>query len=568
MKRLCLFLISILSLSIAKAQNPLKYLDINQVKAGVYNRGDMHWNINTGNAAYEVPVGSGSHADFATGLWLGGLDVGNQLHVAAQTYRQTQSGGVDFWPGPLDTTNGAVSATTSNQYDKIWKLNQSDIDAFILNFSNGNVQNGSYIPVADLLSWPAVGTVAQTKNMAPFVDVNHNHIYDPLVGGDYPIIKGDQSLYFIFNDNMVHGSGGMPLKVEIHATAYAYGNSAIASQYPFLSKATFYNYKIINRSNLNYHDVYATLWTDVDIGYYGDDYIGCDVAGNYGYAYNADSYDETSAGTAGYGSVTPAAGYQVLKGPFMPNDGIDNNNDGTIDETCEQQLLSRFTYFNNSFAGVPLQTTDPQGAAQYYQYMTGKWRDNTPFTCGGNGYGGSTPTPFMYPGTTYTNGACGSANWSETGTAGDRRYMMSVGPFIFNSQTVQEIEFVHCTSFDYTAANNPRAKLKTDMQLLRNFSSIFDPPNCLLNSIKELDNSQAFMVYPNPALSEIKISLNKTPNSIVRISILNILGKELLSNENVGVNDVVVNVSDLAQGVYFVKVESDGKYSVEKFIKE
>ena len=71
-----------------KCANPLKYLDINQVKPGVYNRGDMHWNSNTGKAAYEVPVGSGNHSDFATGLWIGGYDIGNQLHVAAQTYRK------------------------------------------------------------------------------------------------------------------------------------------------------------------------------------------------------------------------------------------------------------------------------------------------------------------------------------------------------------------------------------------------------------------------------------------------------------------------------------------------
>lgn len=145
-------------------------------------------NTNTGNAAYEVPVGGGVHSDFVLGLWIGGYDTNNQLHLAAQTYRQS---GVDYWPGPLDTTNATINSTVSNQYDKIWKLNQTDINAFITNFNNGNVQNGSYTPVADLLSWLAQGTGAQTKNMAPFEDVNHNHINDPLVGGDYPIIKGD-----------------------------------------------------------------------------------------------------------------------------------------------------------------------------------------------------------------------------------------------------------------------------------------------------------------------------------------------------------------------------------------
>lgn len=551
---------------IINAQSNYKYLDINQVKAGIANRGDMHWNLVTGNATYEVPVGSGKHSDFASGLWIGALDNGNQLHVAAQTYRQS---GVDFWPGPLDTISGNVTTTISNQYDKIWKLNKTDIDLFITNFNNGNVQNGSYTPVADLLSWPAQGTGNYTRNLAPFMDVNNNHIYDPLIGGDYPIIKGDQSLYFIFNDNLsTHQStGSSALKVEIHATAYAYGNSAMASQYPFLSNATFYNYKIINRSNLNYHDAYVTLWTDVDIGYYLDDYIGCNVSGNYGYAYNADIYDETVGSTIGYGSNPPAAGYQVLKGPFMPNDGVDNDNDGLIDESCEQQLMSRFTYFNNSFPGLPLQSTDPQSGAEYYQYMSGYWKDNSPFTCGGNGYGGSIPTPFVYPGTTYTNSPCGSSGWSETTTPGDRRYMIGIGPFDFNSLGIQEIEYVHCTSFDYVN-NNPVSKLNTDMQLLKTFNDVFNSSNCIQSSVKEIENITEIELYPNPTNSSSVISLKKKNEIILDLVVLDVLGNEVKKVENNQSNQLTINLADLPSGIYFVKVLLEKGSGIKKIIKE
>ncbi len=561
-----LMLVFVLVSILTNAQSNYKYLDINQVKAGIANRGDMHWNLATGNAAYEVPVGSGKHSDFASGLWIGALDNGNQLHVAAQTYRQS---GVDFWPGPLDTINGNVTTTISNQYDKIWKLNKTDIDLFITNFNNGNVQNGSFTPVADLLSWPAQGTGNYTRNIAPFMDVNNNHIYDPLVGGDYPIIKGDQSLYFIFNDNLsTHQSTGSPaLKVEIHATAYAYGNSAIASQYPFLSNATFYNYKIINRSNLNYHDAYVTLWTDVDIGYYLDDYIGCNVAGNYGYAYNADANDDSISGTGGYGLNPPAAGYQVLKGPFMPIDGLDNNNNGIIDEACEQQLMSRFTYFNNSFPGVPIQSTDPQNGTQYYQYMSGFWRDGTPFTCGGNGYGGNVATPFVYSGTTYSNSPCGATSWSETSTPGDRRYMIGIGPFDFNSNSVHEIEYVHCTSFDYIN-NNPVVKLNTDMQMLKTFSNVFNPSDCIQSSVKEIENSIGVVLYPNPTTSLLTISLQQENEKIVDVEILDVLGKEIKTVENNQSEQITLNVNDLPSGFYFAKVIFKKGSVIKKFVKE
>lgn len=556
------------STSLLQAQNNFNYLDINQVKAGISNIGRMHYDPSANWPAYEVPAGSGAHSDFFTGLWIGGYDNANQLHLAAQTYRQF---GDDFWPGPLDTTNGNITAPMSGQYDKIWKLNQSDINTFIANFNNGNVQNGSYTSVADLLSWPARGAGAQSRNLAPFADVNHNGIYDPMTGGDYPIIKGDQSLYYIFNDNLNHqSSGAAPMKVEIHATAYAYGNSATASQHSFLSKATFYNYKIINRSNLNYNNVFVTLWTDVDLGYYGDDYIGCDVQGNYGYCYNADNYDESVGGVVGYGSNIPAAGYQIVKGPLANADGIDNNNNGIIDESCEQQLMSRFNYFNNSFAGTPIQQTDPQSAAQYYNYMSGYWRDNTPFTCGGNSYGGTIQTPFVYPGTTYTNGACGASAWTELtagNTPNDRRYMIGVGPFNFNAGEVQEIEYVHCTSFP-AGATTALMQLKTDMQLLKNFSDAYFPVTCVATSIQEQQNSGSFILYPNPANDELTLSFKENTSLKSTISLMDVCGKVLLTKENTELDKITLNVQELASGIYFIKASSNGKSIVKKFVKE
>lgn len=276
------------------------YLEINEVKALINNYNTMHWDLfGTGDAGYEVPKGMGTNASFATSFWLGGLDVGNQLHLAAQTYRQS---GDDFWAGPLDTISGSTNSTTIAQYNRIWKLNKSDINAFITNYANGSISSGSYTPLADLLNWPANGNGANSRKLAPYVDVNNNGIYDPMNGGDYPKIKGDQAIYYIFNDKGgVHqNTGGIPLGVEVHAMAYAYGPGPETSYFPQLAYTTFYNYRIVNRSNMDYHNMYLSIWTDVDIGYYGDDYIGCNVTGNYGYAINGDSIDGTMGTTTGY----------------------------------------------------------------------------------------------------------------------------------------------------------------------------------------------------------------------------------------------------------------------------
>ncbi|MGL5891652.1 MAG: hypothetical protein ACRC3B_17300, partial [Bacteroidia bacterium] len=174
-----------------------RYLNLNDVNASFMTRGDFGWNLS--NASFEVPKGSRAHPLFASGLWIGGLDAGGQLHQAAMTYRQR---GIDYFPGPLDTTTASADSIVAYQYDYIWKINRTDIEAVIYHFAQGNVQNGSFVPAGDIINWPAQGTGNYSRNLAPFVDVNGNGIHDPLTGGDYPQIKGDQMLYWIFNDNL------------------------------------------------------------------------------------------------------------------------------------------------------------------------------------------------------------------------------------------------------------------------------------------------------------------------------------------------------------------------------
>lgn len=77
-----------------------KILHINNTACGITGKGSFHFNWNNSYGLYEVPKGSGIHAVYASALWVGGLDASNNLHIAAQTYRQT---GDDFFEGPIDT---------------------------------------------------------------------------------------------------------------------------------------------------------------------------------------------------------------------------------------------------------------------------------------------------------------------------------------------------------------------------------------------------------------------------------------------------------------------------------
>ena len=69
------------------------FIELNNVKALIHTGGNL-WQIQGQNFChYEVPKGSGKMALFTSALWLGGVDVNDQLKIAALRYRNGQ----DYW---------------------------------------------------------------------------------------------------------------------------------------------------------------------------------------------------------------------------------------------------------------------------------------------------------------------------------------------------------------------------------------------------------------------------------------------------------------------------------------
>ena len=109
-----------------------KYLDINNVKCRINTGGDMWWDFE--DAKYEIPAGSGKMSMFSASLWIGGIDVNDQLKLAALRYRQGPNfgGGNDYWPGPL-TIDGSASITADicSEYDKHFPITRGQINEFL-----------------------------------------------------------------------------------------------------------------------------------------------------------------------------------------------------------------------------------------------------------------------------------------------------------------------------------------------------------------------------------------------------------------------------------------------------
>lgn len=486
----------------------------NNVRTIVYSGGDMWWDLNgNNNAYYYVPAvqnrNSGISSSFAGSIWLGGLDVGGQLKVAAMTYRQN---GIDFWPGPLDTVNASADPEQCAKFDNIYSMKRVDVDNFVT--SNGKIVTD------EILAWPGNGISDknQGRRLAPFVDLNGDGVYDPTTG-DYPAydyynkaekdnlgfcktkLFGDYTLFWVFNDNGgIHTeTQGVPIGVEVRAQAFAFKTN------DEINNMTFYSYEVYNRSSFQLNNTYFTIWNDADLGYYLDDYVGCDVKRGLGYIYNADPFDETASGTNGYQDYPPALGCDFFRGPLADynaetgkGDGIDNDQDGITDEVGETIQMSRFTYYNNNIGAFPPQTTNPDIAVHYYNYMTGKWKDGSFFTFGNNAYGGTLPATFVYDGNP-VNGT----GWTEKGAGnlpGDRRFLQSAGPFTLKPGAVNEITFgmpwaqspskggnIQSLELLYNADDKAQA-------LFDNCFKLLDGPEAPNMTIQEMNNELLFFL--------------------------------------------------------------------------
>ena len=511
-------------------------LDINNIRTTVLVGGDMWWNLN--DPKYEVPIGSGKHSVFAGSLWIGGIDAGGQVKVAAQTYRQT---GIDFWGGPIDTNTVSTTSDRCRTFDRHWKVTKDQVREFIAD--NSKATN-------DIKSWPGNGNQATNEGqyLAPFKDVDGDGIYDYRNGDypyyllpdvnpneEYPLIPltpkvecndylfGDETIWWVFNDvgNAHTETGSDPIGLEIRAQAFAFKTN------DEINNMTFYKYQIINRSSNTLTETYFGQWVDPDLGYYLDDYVGCDVQRGLGFCYNGDADDETASG---YGSNPPALGVDFFQGPIADaNDGVDNDRDGCIDCTSlidslgnvleigddtlgEQIIMSKFVYYNND--QTPL--GNPSGFADFYNYLRGIWRDNQPITYGADGRtppapnGPGIPCNFMFPGSTDTTLLASEGPWSEL-TAGnvpaDRRFLQSAGTFTLTPGAVNYVT----TGVVWAKAQQGGVEASIALMkaaddkaqaLFDNCFKLIDGPNAPNLVIRELDKKFIFSIqdYNTPSV--------------------------------------------------------------------
>jgi hypothetical protein len=413
-----------------------------------------------------------------------------------------------------------------------------------------------------IYNWPAHGDVSRGQDyfLAPYYDRNQDGVYSPAEDGDYPwyddilgkddiecgidrriSLFGDETHWWVFNDkgNIHTETGGDPIGMEIRAQAFAFATN------DEVNRMTFYNYELINRGTQTLFNTYFSQYLDADVGNYADDYAGCDVSRGLGYMFNGDLNDESDAGRIGYGENPPAIGCDFFEGPYQDADGVDNvgpyfdeatetlivpsvlealaadgivykgigigYSDGIVDN--ERFGMRRFTYYNAQFS---FPYTDPQTAAQFYNFMSGTWANGSEMFYGGLGYEGSDgvttePSDYMFPGdsdplfwatggtdmtSTHPNG------WSEAtdiNPPGDRRFVQSAGPFILKPGAINNITvgMVYGRGTDGDLFSSVEAMKRADTKAQALFDACFkilNPPAAPKVVIQELENELIIML--------------------------------------------------------------------------
>lgn len=448
---------------------------INNVRARLLNGGDVWWDGNS-NGRYivpKVPLGQPEVSSiFAGAVWIGGFDPGGNLKLAAKTYG-SGNGQTDFYPGPLNQFEGATDKQTCANWDRFFKVTADEIKEHLRLYNqslSGQITYTDDMIPKGLRGWPSQGNpyfldengfeLPNTgQGLAGFHDEDVDGVYDPL-SGDHPKIEirncsadkpevADEMIFWIYNDagGLHTETGAAAMQMEVQVQAFAYSTN------DFINDMTFQRYKLINRATEDITQCYFAMWVDPDLGCHTDDLIGCDTSRSLMYVYNQDAVDGQTGttcpnGVNTYGTTVPILGVDYFRGPQGNVPCIDSITgqvkiDDFTGDTITQKVelgMSSFTYYNNPTFGGQAATTDPQTANEFYNYLTGRWRDGSPFQYGGCGYntgGREIDYAFTSPPDCLDPSCWNMCN--DCNLEGDRRTIQATGPLTLMPGDINEL---------------------------------------------------------------------------------------------------------------------------------
>jgi hypothetical protein len=271
MKKYLLLLICIFMLFEAYSQLPKASITLQS--------GDLQCFIKVDARMFDTSSKTFPHV--TNGLFLSAEDSLGYTKVAYITYPTDKS--TDFFGGPITTDLIPMFAQIQQNFDKIWLVKDTEIQAHLQDLKDGKLDT----PISSIMSWPGRGNPffkqyngfdfpsldPQNDAFAPFFDEDKNGKYDP-TKGDFPLPTQltkqaipEKILWSVSNDagGPHTESGGIPIRAEVQKTIWTVKKTTKNKW----NGAVFGSYRIVNRSKDNLDSVYVSEYSDID--------FGCDV---------------------------------------------------------------------------------------------------------------------------------------------------------------------------------------------------------------------------------------------------------------------------------------------------
>ncbi len=524
-------------------------IDVNNINALSLVHGDMWWNPEVGKSGCFFQAVTRKNFSFAGALWMGGYDASGQLHVAAQTYRHT---GTDYWPGPLDGS-GNLDHATAEKWAKIWKVRRSEINAYLAT----PFHRVSNTPES-ILTWPAKGNthakgkdgapLSITTDMAPFIDHDGDGLYNPL-RGDYPAIKGEQTLWYVFSDNgPTHSqTNGAPLKVEVQALVYAYNRGTL------IDNVVYYDYTIVNKSDENYNDFRLALWNDVSTEYYIDNFIGFDSVRRLAIAYGVTYEGGISGFPPNPYGTRPASGVTFVS---LPGDA-----------SPAYVPAGSFMFIRNDAS----RCGNPTLPIEYQYYMNSRWKNGAHLKYDSNNYFHVRPFDLIEAGDdknyVFSEDPSVWRGFSECALGnnpGDRMTVLASNSFTLKAGISEHI--VMALVVDTGAGGCPSVDLSGLKTVADTAWGVYRDATTFQPIDYSDHYNKGILIYPNPAYDRLQIDQNFGYGDI-RYTIYDMVGRRM-HTDMLNRSTTIVDISSFPAGVYILSYRRDGIAGKEVFVKQ
>lgn len=425
--------------AVTAANSVYRPILINNIFNYYSNNGDGSYNFfSTDNEGFEFPKGARLTTIFEDGVVWGAKQAGT-VKVGGSVYRHALQAGPIIVSGTASVL--PIADNPSNPANRVYRVrpdmkpipgvadpNDPQAAHQLATLLSDEVPLiGRYEPVTaglllqqywdDWTSWPAV-------QGAPYTDVNHDGAYDPTIDiPGFPL--ADQTLWYVANDldslKTASLAGSSPIGLEMQRTVWAYNRSSAPGNTVFSST------RLINKSGIALDSMFIAQWSDPDVGFAGDDLVGCDTLLGLGYAYNGYASD------ANYGPNPPAVGFELLQGPMVTGGPTDTALYGCVRRPGFRNLpMSAFVFFTSGYPPYldPAQGTG--GYIEWFRLLNGNNKSGVPFINPTTGE----PTRFVFSGDPVAG-----TGWNDGNPVlpNDRRMCLVTGPFTMAPGDTQEV---------------------------------------------------------------------------------------------------------------------------------